>query len=504
MKRFLAFAFLALALHVSGFSQNWNPVLAGKTQYFIGPEVNGNDSIIWAFKTSFSHMQGLDSVFSFNPIVRYNDPFPPFWDVCDGDSIYVQFNPVHDLRFNQPNIAGVSMTAISTGGFQFELKSGSQLWLYPSYPIGVKWPFQSSTTDSAWVASRSQLNLFGVLDSVAEISVSNGHSYLISQSHGLVDWFFHDPIKEEDGTTAIEKGIVFGIPEMGLGRTVPGFMELTNLDVGDKFVINDWEVDIFYNHDHYDFHTVTAVSQSSNLAQYQTVMERTEYGIQQPAVVDMLEFSRTPLFDLLPGEAIIDSNPSSGTGPTNGNYHAYFKKLADHDGRIARLHRGIFFIDSCFGFGAASSFDFEEFSRTETYAEGLGEIYIQHGFTSIYPYFHNEKLRDLICYQKVGEPRHGPCDSQFQYVSITEGVSLPTFTLYPNPANQSVVLELEREWGESYTYTLTDLMGSKLWQIRSEDTYLNIPTHAFPNGIYFMSVEDEHGHKAVCRFFIAH
>lgn len=484
-------------------AQNWKPVLSGKTQYFIGPEVNGSDSIIWSFQTIFSHVQGLDSVFAFNPIIRYNDPFPSYWDICNGDSIFINWNSNYDLRFNQPNIAGVSMTATSPGGFAFDLKNGDQIWLHPTFPLGMKWQYQSNSSDSAWVVSRTQLNILGVLDSAAEISVTNGHSYFISKNHGFIDWYFHDPIKEEDGTVAIENGIIFGIPEMGLGRTVPSFMELTDLDVGDKFVINDFQTDLFYFHDRYDFHTVTSVSQSSNQAQYQTIMERTENGSTLPPTADQLFFSKTPIFDLLPGEAIIDTG-STGSSQIHGNYHAYYKKLAAHNGRIAMLHRGVFFIDICYAFGAASSYDFEEFVGFDTYVAGLGLMNYEHGFTSMYQWFHNEHRRDLVCYQKVGEPRHGPCDSQFNYVGITDPVSQPLFSLYPNPANQYVVLNMEMDLPDAYSLTLTDVLGSTVWQLQSSDQQVTIPTDAFPAGVYFISVEDGDGNSAVKRFFIAH
>jgi hypothetical protein len=82
-----------------------------------------------------------------------------------------------------------------------------------------------------------------------------------------------------------------------------------------------------------------------------------------------------------------------------------------------------------------------------------------------------------------------------------------SFILYPNPANESIYLELKPDYSPHFLDVLiTDLYGRVFEQMRfdGDDTRISINTAAWPSGMYLIRITaGDHVH-AVAKFVISH
>lgn len=147
--RRLLLALSILCSAIITFSQNWHPTLPGKTKFFIHPPGVFGDSTLHGFRTTFSGVNGLDSLFTFNRINRYfflNENAVN----CNG----VTTGSLLQFSFDRENVAGDGMIVKPNGEFWFTGPLSDSIILKTQTPNGIRWPFRSGTLDSAWIESR--------------------------------------------------------------------------------------------------------------------------------------------------------------------------------------------------------------------------------------------------------------------------------------------------------------------------------------------------------------
>lgn len=69
-------------------------------------------------------------------------------------------------------------------------------------------------------------------------------------------------------------------------------------------------------------------------------------------------------------------------------------------------------------------------------------------------------------------------------------ISSPAFTIYPNPASNTVTITINETMPGSIL-TVTDITGKKLTAVQLQSSVFCLPTSNFSNGIYFVTIENE-------------
>ena len=90
---------------------------------------------------------------------------------------------------------------------------------------------------------------------------------------------------------------------------------------------------------------------------------------------------------------------------------------------------------------------------------------------------------------------HEPHDSgdPFEFQELRSGGQNPKQTVYPNPANNSLTVNItKKSKDESFTVTLVDVSGKMLLQQKFTDNQLTLNTSKFKNGYYILKINSKH------------
>jgi len=132
-------------------------------------------------------------------------------------------NPEIVLR-NQPQFLLSWVNAIQNGVYLFNLPDAFQFFSLTN--AGESWLFGTENNLTATVNSISYDEVFGIMDSVKYISLSDGSEIILSKSFGFLQF----PDFENDGNFNL-----VGIQDTEYGESIPGFWEFFDFEVGDVF-----------------------------------------------------------------------------------------------------------------------------------------------------------------------------------------------------------------------------------------------------------------------------
>jgi hypothetical protein len=122
-------------------------------------------------------------------------------------------------------------------------------------------------------------------------------------------------------------------------------------------------------------------------------------------------------------------------------------------------------------------------------------------YDSVIPFEHNDTihlLEDGVYGVLLYDPLYdcGTTDTvHINVVGISDDFE-QTFKLYPNPASDYLHIELQHE----AHVTIFNTLGELMYQTRTQEN--TIPVSKFPNGLYFLRVED--GNKIETHPWIKH
>ncbi len=86
----------------------------------------------------------------------------------------------------------------------------------------------------------------------------------------------------------------------------------------------------------------------------------------------------------------------------------------------------------------------------------------------------------------------GSWGTPLQHPTYISGISTTQFSIFPNPASNSVTITIE-ETMLSSTATITDITGRKVAAAQLQTLNYKLETANFANGVYFISIENERG-----------
>lgn len=215
---FLASCSLTLA-------QDWNPLPANQTLLYQYPgNTQSLQYSIMAAKCDSVVAEGQDSVHYLYRIDRAAFP----GETAVGCNNWTR-EP--DYVLNQDHYFGQKMVRRPDGDCHFISSSADSFLLKSHAPQGATWMWDDTTT--ATISAITATTVFGQADSVKVIALSNGNTLRLSKSHGLIAayaFFSADYINSNNPQFKL-----WGIPELALGRKLPGFDGVFGHQVGDQF-----------------------------------------------------------------------------------------------------------------------------------------------------------------------------------------------------------------------------------------------------------------------------
>lgn len=215
-KRFL-FIILILLFQLSTSAQNWAPFTADEKFHFS----NSGDQVI----TNTIH---VDSVYPGNASTFYylNRVIAPC-DTCEATDYGLdEYNcPDNSCLYLKDQGQFLNLEVVESPGGMWTFIGHEDFTLFPLVGVGSSWNFDG--TQNAQVSSASTQVIFGVTDSVKNITVDDGQEFLLSKEHGLLRYY--DPNEEEQLFDLV------GIQGRDVGVLVPEFHEIFDFEVGDVF-----------------------------------------------------------------------------------------------------------------------------------------------------------------------------------------------------------------------------------------------------------------------------
>jgi hypothetical protein len=81
---------------------------------------------------------------------------------------------------------------------------------------------------------------------------------------------------------------------------------------------------------------------------------------------------------------------------------------------------------------------------------------------------------------------------------------ISSFSFYPNPANESLVIKTEKATHGKKVFVIYDLSGKEISRTEFFTQQLTISVAALPAGMYFCTLLDENGNAGNSKLVIAH
>ena len=202
---------LGFVLPVTMSAQQWQPVTSSeKFNYRVDTAVLISNVIF----ADSAKLENGDSVFYLNRVVSkcIGCPVPGTY-LC-----------------NQPQFLLKEMILHPGGVYLF--KNPGSFILKTLAVVYETWLFDTAAAITAQVTAKSVVQVFGQLDSVKTISLSNGQVIKLSKDHGIIQF----PVIGQGKNYLLE-----GISGRSSGTLLPGFREVYNFKVGDVFQFrNEW------------------------------------------------------------------------------------------------------------------------------------------------------------------------------------------------------------------------------------------------------------------------
>ena len=459
---------LSLLLFLSAYvlGQNWSPILVNEEMNYQHCDSTYISHTIWVDSANYS---GYDSIFYLNRVVKD-----------------VPGNPEIVLR-NQPQFLMEFMVQQNYGIYSFHYPFNYSL--STGLPLGATWIFDLTNIVDAEITACYEEEIFGVLDSVKMISLSDGSEILLSKNFGILKF----PDFENGGYFEL-----VGIQGTAYGESVPGFWEIFDFEVGDVFQFNFVQGETTeYWHETQKFLVQDKVVSSNNIEyqfkkiidglyidyfggsyfySYSTEVSNSYYdSLNHPCnnynnelVVMWEDYSGTSIEDfpfsktILHKDSIGNTVKKMGGNFDNGLYHQIdpFNDTLQQDG------------------------DYDHFI---TYTEGLG--------VTVYNYFCFEQM---VGYSIQGYIKDGdtvgiitPDSLLLVGVESNQINRFSRFVVFPNPATEWLNIKQSNP-NYTYNFELRNLYGQLLKEEKNiHSSYYNINISDFKPGIYFYVIKEK-------------
>jgi hypothetical protein len=209
-KQLFILSILNLFFYCSVFSQNWNLINPDFRYNYSKNDESIISITIWI--DSLSLNESSDTVYHLNRIVMD-------CDTCE--SLFLYNGPSRFAFYNQPNFLQREVIVTDT---TYWFVSPNSFVFYPKEKVSYNWIYDSINYITANIISANDSIVFGTIDSVKTIQLSNQDTIIISKEFGILQF---DDINDN-------RYFLVGIDNL-FGDSVPDFFEFYNFSVGDIF-----------------------------------------------------------------------------------------------------------------------------------------------------------------------------------------------------------------------------------------------------------------------------
>jgi Secretion system C-terminal sorting domain len=466
-------------------AQNWHPFPGGGPIIYRYEFQSGADTLFFAARIDSVKLEGADSAY-----YLYRVDKPAILNDTLYDANGMPFvNGQYLYQFDQDHYLGQKMLCDSLGFCRFVSSHGDTFALNTRATLGSTWDWQSGVT--ATVASVQQGLVFGVLDSLKTISLSSGKELILSKEHGFVKTFSFLKFMEFGGLIPNIDFFVWGMPALGLGGHLPNTEEYYSVELGDAFCWKKYhreslaDVTMEYRNTFYPAQVPcskpTFVVATESYAYFQAgipippqILWYQPLTTYTPVCDTTLTIAPDSLLELLPFE-----------------YHAeepflmsqYYFQRGQRKGVGPYAHIGVGFqwLDTYIDYDMA--FMVFESAATKDFTEGFGEV------SSSY-YFSNDiyETTSIYAYTKDGIT-YGTCENLQALGRANPSGS--NCSIYPNPAQDAVQIELTQTSAESQVFVqLRDASGKAI--LRQEFSGnagpMQLDLQSVAPGLYFLEI----------------
>ncbi len=206
MKTLSAFFFLLSFCASQSFSQSFAPFNPNFRYHYQQEGTDFPTNVVFADSVS---VFGVDSIFHLNRVVVE----------CDTCADAPDYPP---YLLNQPQVYGHTVICQADGRYRFEGKD--TFWLEPAAVPGETWVFTPDGSAEASVVDVTAIAVFGFSDQVKTISTTDGYSFRLSESFGLIEY-----------QTPASSFTLTGIEGPDLGERLPGYFDFYDFAAGDVY-----------------------------------------------------------------------------------------------------------------------------------------------------------------------------------------------------------------------------------------------------------------------------
>lgn len=481
LKSFCTIAFFALLFSFNvGHAQNWRPFNSSEKYNY--SRTNVNHIVRTAYVDSVTVENG-DSVYHFNRILKVCDTCGD--NICGNGPYYFDCYAFPD----QPSLYYREMLDQGNGDFLF--RNPNDFLVKTLANQGQAWICDSTTNLIATVNSVYASNILGSVDSLKLILIGNSDTLIISKSHGVIQ--FPD----------LDGGRVYhleGIHGRDLGKLVPGFWEIYDIDSGDVF-------EYLYRSSLPTWHDTAAISKV-------TITKRVVSG--DSIILDYQEIYRHSTFQIddTTNELTVDTGIQAGQwifdesqSPLSKFPHERFRSRKTYGSWTYTSNRWtpMSFRDNLgqggekiIGTSYSNEYEIDPGDTVVTgsiYDYGFHEIYLT-GLGMIDQYFSSiagvetTKLRGY--YKAKDSASWGSItpDSLILGSTWQVGIEEPIedkFVIYPNPASGRINIEFESQGARDLR--LMNSIGIAILEAKVETKSTWIDVQNLSKGIYFLEMK---------------
>ncbi|MDB4303483.1 T9SS type A sorting domain-containing protein [Desulfosarcina sp.] len=454
------------------FGQNWSPIQTNEKINY-----QHSDSAFISHTIWIDHFDatGSDTTFFLNKVAKDHP--------TDIDKA---------LR-NQPQFLYTAMIRLENGVYHFA-DPGFYI-LKTQATTGASWVFDLDNNTLATVSEEIQEEVFGVLDSVKIISISDGSEIKLSKSFGILKF-------PDIGNNGFYE--LVGIQGTEYGLSVPGFWEIYDFEVGDVFQYNH-QVQYIYDWANIT-RKVTITSKSITDSSINYSIEGIYYGYSNsgppasytfndeyiftdsvnhpankfPGQIYILPYSEMPNSDTVFTVAKVVLNAETGLvhkhfGNQEENYVSYetdlFQQQNEYNDTLFRLEYASLVGDPCGLMGTG-------------FGETIGDLYKTEGC------FEYWSIKSLMGYIKDGDTVGSITPDSLLLTSIKNNESKNLrISVFPNPATEVLNISFHQDNENSNSiFELRNLQGFTVLQKELSRLEESINVANLKTGVYFYTI----------------
>lgn len=474
MKTILAQALIAFFPLVLA-SQAWSPIRVNQKMNYQHSDSSYVSHTIWV--DSVAILAG-DSILYLNRVVKD-----------------VQGNPEIALR-NQPQFLLTRIHKIQNGIYTFELPDAFQFFTQ----AGVNEPWLLGTQNSLWATVESIIyeNIFGTMDSVKYISLTDGSEIRLSKNFGFLKF----PDFENNGYFEL-----VGIQDSPYGVSVPDFWDIYNFEVGDVFQYHGSG----YYADQWVYNFIW--TEKIQITSKEVFNDSIKYGFS--GILNWINWGKSPSSEIISGDFVFyySENDLTNKFPNElvlfegDNFWdtwdgpVFARTTLELDAEINRVIKKFGYVnDGPAGGALYAQFDPQSDSlhayypfglidepggiKTRVFITGLGLVRENEG------YFEYEDEMHLEGYIKDGDTV-GIITPDSLLLSNEQSIKISgsKILIYPNPVSDVIQIKLEAPQPQGFDFELRNSLGQlvrRVEDIRSKEFKINIED--LKTGLYIYGI----------------